>query len=272
MKLKIDGIRFHILVDESNLSTKKTPVLFLHGFTGSSYDWNFLFNKFSENFYPLALDLIGHGKTDSPDDPDQYTCTSIVRHIDSVLTSLQLEKIIIAGYSMGGRAALSYSLKHQHRVRAAILESATAGIEEFEAKKERVEHDLLLAEQIRSEGIEAFLEYWLNQPIFSTLQEIQNISDLRKDRTNNTVIGLANSLSAFSTGLMNSYWNDIHKLEFPILLLTGEKDEKYTSLNKRMLTHFINAQHIIIPQTGHNTHLEKPELFTNLVLDFFEQD
>lgn len=268
MKLKIGGIQFHIRVDEENLHSNKIPVLFLHGFTGSSYDWNFIFKNFHENFFPLAIDLIGHGETDSPDNGDEYTCSAIVRHINSILEYLEMQKVVIAGYSMGARAALSYSLKHPDKVIAAILESGTAGIEEFEAKKERVEHDLLLAEQIKINGVESFLDYWLNQPLFNSLNEI---SSRKKSRSNNNIIGLANSLSAFSTGLMNSYWNDLHKLNFPVLLITGELDLKFTNLNKRMLELMNQAEHIIITEAGHNTHLEKPELFTNLVLDFLNK-
>ncbi len=268
MKLKIGGIQFHILVDEENLHSNKIPVLFLHGFTGSSFDWKFIFQNFPDNFFPFAIDLIGHGETDSPVNSDEYTCTSIVRHINSILEHFEMKKIVIAGYSMGARASLSYSLKHPDKIIAAILESGTAGIEEFEAKKERVEHDLLLAEQIKNNGIEAFLEYWLNQPLFNSLNEINSI---KETRSNNNVVGLANSLSAFSTGLMNSYWNDLHKLNFPILLITGELDLKFTNLNKRMLQLMNQAQHVIIPETGHNTHLEKPELFTNLVLEFLNK-
>jgi 2-succinyl-6-hydroxy-2,4-cyclohexadiene-1-carboxylate synthase len=268
MKLKIDDIQFHLLIDEEHLHSNRIPVLFLHGFTGSSYDWNFIFKNLPDKFLPIALDLVGHGQTDSPNNPDEYTCTSIVRHIDSILNHLGIKKIIVAGYSMGGRAALSYSLKHPQKIIAAILESGTAGIEEFEAKKERVEHDLLLAEQIKIEGVESFLEYWLNQPLFNSLQEIDKLKD---NRSRNSVVGLANSLSAFSTGLMNSYWNDLYKLDFPVLLITGGLDEKFTSLNKRMLQLIKNAEHFIVPQTGHNTHLEKPELFTNLVLDFLHK-
>ena len=268
MKLNIDGIQFHLLVDEANLRSNKIPVLFLHGFTGSAYDWNFIFENFHDNFFPIAIDLIGHGQTDSPESPEEYTCSSIVRHIDSILHQLGINKFVIVGYSMGGRAALSYSLKHPEKIIAAILESSTAGIEEFTEKKQRVEHDLLLADQIKIEGVESFLEYWLSQPLFNSLQEIET---LKSSRIKNSVVGLANSLSAFSTGLMNSYWNELYKLDFPVLLITGELDEKFTSLNRRMLKLMKQAEHIIIPQTGHNTHLEKPELFTNLVLDFLHK-
>ena len=191
--------------------------------------------------------------------------------INSIIEQLNIDKFVIAGYSMGGRAALSFSLKNPQKIIAGIFESATAGIEDVEAKKERVEHDFLLADKIKKEGIESFMEFWLSSPMFGKLQSLQNFDDLKTMRNKNSVTGLVNSLAAFSTGLMNSYWNDLYKLEFPALLITGENDEKFTSINKRMVQKLKLAKHQIIPEAGHNTHLEKPELFTNLVLGFLNK-
>ena len=271
MKLKVDDIEFYLHVNESDLNGKKTPVVFLHGFTGNSDDWNFLFRQLPENIFPLAIDLIGHGRSDSPKDPAHYTCTAIVHHLHSILLSLKLEKIILAGYSMGGRAALSYCLKHPNNVIAAVLESTTAGIEDFDQKKERVEIDFLLADKIRSEGIVSFIEYWFSTPLFRTLKDHPDFENIRKRRIENSATGLANSLMNFSTGLMRSYWESLPLLNFPILLVSGELDNKYTSINSRMKLKFQNALHAVVPECGHNVHIEKPELFTKLVQEFLEK-
>ncbi len=271
MKLKLGGIQFNILCDESKIHAEKIPILFLHGFTGCANDWNFILDKLPTKYFPFAIDLIGHGETDSPENENEYNCTAIVRHLNQILDHLNFKKIIIAGYSMGGRAAISFSLKNPQKIIAGIFESTTAGIEEIAAKKERVEHDFILADKIREEGVESFLDYWFSSPMFNSLQSLHNYDDIKSKRSQNNITGLANSLSAFSTGLMNSYWKEIHKLEFPILLISGEDDEKYTDINRKMLAKMKRAAHKILPQTGHNTHLEKPELFTNLVLEFLNK-
>lgn len=271
MKLNLGGIQFNIICEESKTHKNKIPILFLHGFTGCANDWNFILDKFTQKYFPFAVDLIGHGETDSPENEEEYTCTAIVRHLNSILNHFGIKKIIIAGYSMGGRAGISFSLKNPEKIIAGIFESSTAGIENIEEKKERVEHDFILADKIRQEGVESFIEYWFSSPMFSSLQNITTFKELKGIRNNNSKTGLANSLSAFSTGLMSSYWNDLNKLNFPILLISGEHDKKYTSLNKKMAQKLKNSTHKIIPHTGHNTHLEKPELFTNLVLEFLNK-
>lgn len=268
MKLNLDGINYNLVVDESKISESIIPIIFIHGFTGSAEDWIFISNLLPEKFLPISIDLIGHGKSDSPSDPKFYSCTYITNHLNSIINYFQFNKVILIGYSMGGRIALSYSLKFPDKLLGLILESTTAGIEDIEEKKKRVEHDLILAEKILNDGVENFIDYWFNTPLFLPLQKLKNINEIINKRKFNNPIGLANTLKSFSTGLMNSYWDKLNKLDFPVLLISGEDDEKYTQQNKRMVKLFTKAKHEIVSNTSHNVHLEKPHLFTNLVLDF----
>ncbi|NJD22466.1 MAG: 2-succinyl-6-hydroxy-2,4-cyclohexadiene-1-carboxylate synthase [Melioribacter sp.] len=268
MKLKVDDIQFNLHINESDFNNEKTPIVFLHGFTGRASDWQFIFNKIPPKFFPIAIDLIGHGETDSPENQDYYSCHAIVNQIDSIINQLNIKKFIIAGYSMGGRAALAYSYRHPQKIKAAILESTSPGIEDFILKKERVEFDFLLSDKIKNEGVESFIEYWFNIPLFESLKKHPYFGDEKKLRNQNSATGLANILSCFSTGLMPSFWEKLSQFKFPVLLLNGESDEKYSDINNKMKDKLPNATHKSIPECGHNVHLEKPELFTKFVLEF----
>jgi 2-succinyl-6-hydroxy-2,4-cyclohexadiene-1-carboxylate synthase len=268
MKLEIDGINFNIILDESFFIGEKIPVVFLHGFTGYAKDWLFIFDSLPQNYFPIAIDLVGHGGTDSPDNISCYSCGNIVYHLNSIIGKLGIDQFVIAGYSMGGRAVLSYSIKYPHKIIAAILESSTAGIDDIEEKKERVQYDLLLSDKIREEGVERFMDFWLELPMFQSLKEKFDVELIKNERAKNNCIGLSNSLAAFSTGLMNSYWEELKYIEFPVLLITGSDDQKFTTINRHMSEAIKNVNHKIIENAGHNTHLEKPGLFTKLVSDF----
>jgi len=268
MKLTVDDIRFNILINETDLNTNKTPVVFIHGFTGCAKDWLFLFDKIPINFFPIAIDLIGHGESETINNLDYYSSNKIVQQLDSLFSKLNLGKIIIAGYSMGGRAAISFSINHPQKIKSAILESSTPGIEDFLLKKQRVEFDLLLAEKIKQSGTEAFIDFWFSTPLFESLKNLPNYESIRKERYQNNPIGLAHMLAGFSTGMMANYWDKLHLFNFPVLLISGESDKKYTNINRKMMGRFPKAQHKTIMNCGHNVHLEKPELFIKLVNDF----
>jgi len=268
MKLKVDDIQFNILLNKSDLKQDKIPIIFLHGFTGCANDWQFIFNKLPQKYLPIAIDLIGHGETDAPEDQKYYSCSSIVHQIDLIIEQLEIKKFIITGYSMGGRAVLSYCSKNPHKIIGAILESTTAGIDDIRLKIERVELDLLFADKIKSEGVRSFVDYWFDTPLFESLKKLPQFKQIKNERNKNNPIGLANTLAGFSTGLMTSCWDKLHTLNFPILLFSGELDEKYTGLGKKMQSIFPNAKHQIVSQCGHNVHLEKPELFIRFANDF----
>ena len=268
MKIIVNQIEFNILIDESNRSEEKIPIVFLHGFTGCAEDWHFIFDKLPDKYFPIAIDLIGHGLTESPDDSCYYTCTAIINQLGSIFDYLKIDKLIICGYSMGGRAALSYCLHFPEKLIAAIFESTTAGIEDFELKKQRVISDFILAEKIRKEGVENFIEYWMNLPLFESQKVITDYDLIKNKKYQNSVIGLSNSLLGFSTGLMPNYWNKLNLLKLPVLLITGALDEKYTAIAEKMKIRFQNAEHKIAENCGHNVHLEKPDVFINFVLNF----
>lgn len=268
MKIKVNQIEFNILLDESNNREEKIPIVFLHGFSGCAEDWLFIFDKLPDKYLPVAIDLIGHGLTEAPDDSCYYTCTAIINQLSSIFDYLRIDKLIICGYSMGGRAALSYCLHYPDKLIAAIFESTTAGIEDFELKKERVISDFIMAEKIRKDGIENFIEYWMNLPLFESQKLISNYDLIKNKKYKNSVIGLSNSLIGFSTGLMPNYWDKLNILKFPVLLITGSMDEKYIAIAEKMKIKFQNAEHKTAENCGHNVHLENPDVFINFVLNF----
>ena len=70
MNFKVDKISFSAPAKE--IDPNQIPVIFLHGFTQSSQDWNKVITSLDDNIFPIAIDLIGHGKSESPTEIDDY--------------------------------------------------------------------------------------------------------------------------------------------------------------------------------------------------------
>ncbi|HVO74877.1 MAG TPA: alpha/beta fold hydrolase, partial [Ignavibacteriaceae bacterium] len=62
-------------------------IFFLHGFTGSSEDWNQIIPGIDSRFACAVIDLIGHGRSDSPDGPAYYLADSIADQIYSCVNA-----------------------------------------------------------------------------------------------------------------------------------------------------------------------------------------
>ena len=270
MKINFNEINLNIHTPESLYSPEKIPIIFLHGFTGSGVDWQNITNRTDNNFYPIAPDLIGHGESDSPDDAYHYTEQAMIEQLDFIISTFKFTRIILCGYSMGGRLALSYTSRYPEKVSGLILESTTAGISGETERSERRKNDELLAQKLLDEGVESFINYWMNIPLFSSLHKNPgvDIKELIKKRINNSAVGLANSLRGFGTGYMLDHWEDIVTFKQNTLLITGELDTKYSEINNKMKKKIQHCQHEIIKECGHNTHLEKPEEFFILVSSF----
>jgi 2-succinyl-6-hydroxy-2,4-cyclohexadiene-1-carboxylate synthase len=271
MKINYKDISLNLEIVRKNNSGNY--ILFLHGFTGSSEDWDDIAKNVDCRFNTAALDFIGHGKSDSPTDENLYSVESIIEHIDSAVSNIAENKIILAGYSMGGRAALSYANQHQEKLKALVLESATPGITSDTMRAERTNNDENLAKYILDNPIEKFVDFWMNIDILHSQKNMPEeiLKLVRENKLKNNPVGLANSLKGFSTGKMPPLFEDLKNIKIKTLLISGELDEKFSSISLHMSKLLPLSENVIIRGAGHNTHLEKPEEFVNSVNNFLKQ-
>ncbi len=249
---------------------EKIPVVFLHGFTGSGDDWMSVIKDLDDVCDPITINLVGHGTDDPPQDTSYYTIEEQVKRIRSIADRVSLDKFVLAGYSMGGRIALHFAVNHPDRLYGLILESTTAGIEDDDERKQRVASDEELAQFIESNDITAFTDRWMNLPLFASQSRLPGgiREEIRAKKLKNSGTALANTLRAAGTGQMQPVWKHLPELTFPVLLITGSIDEKFTGINKRMASKLPDCSHKIIEDTGHNVHLEQPDLYCRIVKEF----
>jgi len=265
MKLNIETLKGH---PSGSLS-----LVFLHGFTGSAEDWSEISQGIDSEFAIYAIDLPGHGRSESPDNLSFYSADAINLSVKETLDTANLKKIILIGYSMGGRAALNFSINYPEYVHALILESATAGISDFEDRVDRIKNDEKISAMILSSSIEKFIDYWMSIPLFDSQKFLpkEKLEKIRRNKLRNNKLGLSNSLKGFGTGSMPVLWNELKKIKCPVLLITGEYDKKFTAISVEMTSRLSNVKHFIAPGCGHNVHLERPEHFLNLTNKFISK-
>lgn len=174
MELFFKGIKLNAELPKEYDAAKDT-VIFIHGFTGSAEDWFSIIEQLPDTFNYAAIDLIGHGKSDKPVNPDYYTTEAIVEQIKFVKDKLTLNQpVILIGYSMGGRAALSFATAYPKDIKGLILESSSAGIKNESDRKKRYEDDMKLVQFIQDHTMEEFIELWYDQEMFNTQRRFSN--------------------------------------------------------------------------------------------------
>ncbi len=255
-------------------STEKEAafVFLLHGFTGSSNDWNEIIPNLNKKFSYVAVDLIGHGQSDSPNELEHYKTPSMIAKLDEIFRHFAKERFILMGYSMGGRAALSYAAQYPDKLAGLILESTSAGIADEKLRQERILHDEQVIEILEKKPLEEFFKFWMNQGLFSTLNSIpeEKLLKAKAAKLLNNKIGLINSLRGFGTGIMPPLYDKLNSIRCKTLLITGELDKKFTQINSEIVKFFPSAKHLVVKNAGHNVHLEKPEEFGSMINRFID--
>jgi 2-succinyl-6-hydroxy-2,4-cyclohexadiene-1-carboxylate synthase len=170
------------------------------------------------------------------------------------------------GYSQGGRLCLQLALDRPEVVQRLVLVSASPGIADTDERAARRAADERLAGEIERDGVDAFLERWLAQPLFATLPRER--SGIAERRTANTVEGLAFQLRVLGQGAQPSNWERLGELAMPVLLVVGELDTKYVDIAHRMAARIADARVEVVPNAGHACHLEQPARVVHLLASF----
>lgn len=229
-------------------------VVLLHGFTQTGLSWSPVADLLDPRFDLFAPDAPGHGRSDEQRSSISEYASRLAR---------ELPPSVYVGYSMGGRTALHVAIRHPERVRGLVVIGATPGLDSAQERADRRAADETLAERILSTPLDDFLHDWLTQPLFSTLPVTAwNLDDRRR----NSPRGLSSSLRLAGTGSQDSLWSRLGEVSCPTVLVTGERDVKFTAIADRM-TSLMTAttDHLVIPALGHAVHLEDPSRVADIV-------
>jgi 2-succinyl-6-hydroxy-2,4-cyclohexadiene-1-carboxylate synthase len=247
--------------------------MLLHGFTGSSETLSETAAALHDEFCVLRVDLPGHGKSDSPENPSAYTMERCALLLRGLLDEFRIERTNLFGYSMGGRAALSFTALHPERVCAVAALGASAGLENEEERAARQKEDDELAQRILDHGLKAFVDSWMRHPVFNLQKNLgeEFLDGARNQRMQNDRKGLAHSLRGMGAGAQPPVHDLLARLELPILLLAGVRDEKFCSIAVDLADRLRNASVELIPGAGHAAHVECSDATHAAIRDFFRK-
>ena len=234
-----------------------TRVVLVHGFTQTRRSWDVVARALAPRHEVVALDAPGHGEL-AEVALDLWQGARLIAQLGG--------RAAYVGYSMGGRLCLHVALAHPDFVEALVLVGATAGIRDEDERDGRRRDDEATAARIERDGVDAFLRDWLAQPLFASLAPEATGVD---DRRTNTAVGLAASLRLAGTGAQEPLWDRLHELEMPVLLVAGERDDKFSVLAGEMAAAIgENAHFALVPGAGHAAHLERADAFVEIVTSF----
>jgi 2-succinyl-6-hydroxy-2,4-cyclohexadiene-1-carboxylate synthase len=247
------------------------PLVILHGFTGCAESMEEVARALTPCFRTLRLDLIGHGASPAPAELAPYRMEACADQLHAALWRAGAQSAHWLGYSMGGRAALAFALRHPAAVRSMLLVGASAGIADPDERAARRAADDALAERIEHEGLEGFVDEWMALPLFASQKRLGEaaLAAARAQRLRNRPHGLANSLRCMGTGAQPALHERLGALSRPVLLAVGDEDAKFLAIAEHLAARLPDARVEAIPEAGHAAHLEQPRAFAASAARFF---
>jgi len=248
-------------------------LLCLHGFLGNHCDWE----KFADSFLTsalgwqvVAIDLPGHG-----DEEGGWVCPE-PEEFSKALSDLAVAEGwatgVLAGYSLGGRLALHTALSFPELFPVFIGISTMAGIEDEQERSRRTASDFALASRLRGGSeFSQFLREWWEQPIFeSPSHDLRALEAFLASRLQRNPACMASCLETWSAGRMKPQWSALSDYPGSAFLLSGDADMKYTLAAGRMKACFRQADHVVIPQAGHQLISENPHFVALAIASFLK--
>ncbi len=113
--IEIDGVRLHYR-DEG----QGPAVLLMHAHWASLIMWDSWAEALKDSYRVLRYDMTSHGLT-GPDPSGVYTMERNIELMEKFLDAQDIDKLYIAGTSMGGTTAIRYTAKHPDKVAGLIL-------------------------------------------------------------------------------------------------------------------------------------------------------
>ncbi len=251
-----------------------TPLLLLHGFTGSGTSWAEHLAAFAGRHRVITPDLPGHGGTPATGALGDMTIEATADALARLLIARGAARADVLGYSLGARIALRLAVEHPAAVHRLILESPSAGIADAMDRAARRAADAELAGRIERDGLADFVTSWERIPVFASHAALapELVARQRAIRLASDPAGLAASLRAAGQGSMEPLHDRLDEVATPTLVITGALDLVGRPRAEEVASRITGARLEILDAVGHTPHLELPDAFRRLVLDFTQED
>jgi pimeloyl-ACP methyl ester carboxylesterase/SAM-dependent methyltransferase len=244
----------------------RETVVMSHSYLVDRHQFDAQARALSEHYRVLTFDHRGHGDSDATAD---YSMRAIYEDAVGFIEATGAAPCHFVGLSTGGFVGLRLALWRPDLLRSLVLMDTSAGAEPM---VERAKYRLMLA-VARSAGM---------RPVIGSIMKIMFGPDSRRDRARagelaawrqrimdndvDAMIGFGRAIFDRASVIDRLGWVDV-----PTLVMVGEHDRgQPVARSRAMVDHIDRAHLVIVPGAGHLATIERPDIVSSALLDFFE--
>jgi pimeloyl-ACP methyl ester carboxylesterase len=239
-------------------------LLMVHGLMSSRVQWMHNLDFLKSFCRPVIVELLGHGRSPSPEDPEKYTPDHYVREFEAIRETLQAHQWFVCGQSLGASLTLRYGLMHPEYIPAQIFTNSRSA---FSATStgERTAGLLKVLETEGRQGLERLPVHpakskYLEPTIKKALIEDIRLIDLS---------GFFNTLQYLSP--KSSVKHRIHENKVPTLMITGRFDKSFLPLAEYAKQNMPRIEEVVL-EGGHAVNIDAADEFNRAVKMFVEKN
>ena len=269
--------------------------MIVHGGPGASHDY------FLPYLLPLArhnrlvfIDERGSGKSEKLEDVSKYTVENMAEDCEVVRQVLGLGKIAILGHSYGGVVVEAYAFKYQKNLSHLILGSTFSSTKEINQALAREKAAVPAEKRKRLEELEQAGLFGKGEPweherypeeyaklawgtgYFPWLYQNHpdpNYNPVDGNTTNSWALYRemwgSDGEFVIDGNLTEVEWVDkLPTIKVPTLIIVGDHDESDPVMSKEMHEKIASSKLVIVPNSGHMTFVDQPDLFIRTVTEF----
>jgi pimeloyl-ACP methyl ester carboxylesterase len=238
------------------------PLVFVHGFPLNRTMWDPQVGALVAECRCIPIDLRGFGDSSAA---EPYTMDRYADDVIGVLDTLQIERAVIVGHSMGGYVAFALWRRHKARVRALVLANTRATADTIET----IERRRTMIDVASDQGSSAVANMQIAGLMGKTSRDKRpDVYDaMHRMMAQAPVSGVVGALEAMivrpdSTPILAT-------LDVPTLIVGGDEDVLVPPREARALQTSIGGSRLeILKQAGHLANVERPAAFNTVVSEF----
>lgn len=245
--------------------TGRPPLILLHGLLGSSRNWQTVGADLAAHFHVLALDLRNHGKSPHA---EEMSYEAMVRDVVEWMEGQGLATANVMGHSLGGKVAMQLACRAPARVsRLIVVDIAPKDYLSAAHRAEFAAMNELNLAGLQSRG-EAELRFEARVPDWGMRKFLTTNLDRNPSGEGWRWIVNLPVLTATLASLEKSSLREDDRFTGPTHFITGGRS-RYVQPEDwpGTVRHFPAAKLTVIPESGHNPHMETREAFVRAVVE-----
>lgn len=239
------------------------PLLLIHGYPLNRTMWEPQVHELGNVARVIAPDLWGFGESEPVAEATLGTYAEELHELAEALGAT--EPAVVCGLSMGGYVAFEYFRRYQNRVAGLILANTKSGPDSVEGKAGRDKNAALAQEKGAVAIAEAMLPKMLSPKTFPLNAEL--VAQVKRMMESASVPGIVAALMAMRDRPDST--PTLAEIKRPALVMGGADDQLFPQSEFENIAKGIaNAKLVILPDAGHMSNVEQPELFNRAVREY----